>query len=131
MSASSPVLRLQSEWCVWLSPPLSGSGVIWSGSGPCLGRLHTARLLALFRMSCIRECIGGGGYEKCVGLGQAVLVSFVHQSFARGGLLLPGSRPHKVCGSGDNVLARFATIFLGQGTFSMGTEANLTRKGDP
>ena len=78
-------------------------------------------------MGFIQESIGGGVYKKHVGVEQAVLVRFVHQSFVRGDLLLSGPRPHKAPGSEGDVLQGLPWS-SGKETHSNGTETSLTGK---
>ena len=48
MSAPIPPLAPQSDWCT-LSFPLPGAAPTVEWCGPCLGYLHTARLMVLTR----------------------------------------------------------------------------------
>ena len=66
MSAPSPQLGPVRLVCT-LSPPLSGAGLTVEWCGPCLGYLHTARLVVLLQWDLAKGILTGVGLQGAQG----------------------------------------------------------------
>ena len=60
-----------------LSSSLPGAGLTMEWCGPCLGCLHTARLVMLLQWDLAKGQISQGGSARCTGARGAVLACFV------------------------------------------------------
>ena len=84
MSAPSPPLGPQSDWCVPYLPPLPGAGLTVEWCGPS-GLLAHCQACGAASMGSGQGRISSGGSATCTGLGGAGLASF-----ALSGLLWEG-----------------------------------------
>ena len=75
MSVPSPLLKLQSDCCVWLSSPLLGQESLWHGAGPSWGCLHFAKLVCgttLFEWALAKGMLEEVGCQENMWAGHAV-----------------------------------------------------------